>query len=229
MKGSYHSLIYGSQITEQIEETELFKKYSLSDDHYIGFEYGRVYGIYDNLHYTYQGVLQLTQCEVPEKIKILFKETYPNLEGSSYALIQNLWDTSYHYVIGGEETKYVDPCYYRPGVIVHGYWIKDYKSDEWDQNIFEASFFPLSHNLEIIGIGDNMENRPSDYMIGMRIDEIDGDPKKAFEQLSTPYCHIDSNIPSRDKVLNVLHEIHSDIQITAIPMLCFVELSLRLK
>lgn len=214
-EGSYHSLIYGSQITNYVEETELFKKYSLpqygyldSGEDFIGFEYGRIYGLYDKLHYTYKGDLTLTQAEVPEEIKIIFKRTYPELEGSCLALIQNV--RNFHYVCGS---------------IVHGYWIKMKKEgyDEWYDDIYEASFGVLTNNLEIVKVAHNMKDVPSEFIIGIRMVGINGDEQEVAGQFSTTYSSLNSGLPSRNKVLSVLHEYNSDIEITALPMLCFVQ------
>lgn len=229
-EGSHHKLIYGSIIDkdECIQTTDLFKRYSLpiygypeEGEHFIGFEYGRINGLYDHLHYTYQGELTFTQAQVPEEIKRLFKETYPELIGSCQAIIQNVRNS-----------------HYTSGNLMYGYWIitKKDEYDDWHDEIFDISSgadFTDGNKLglEITSVGHNMEDTntmPSEFLIGMRIatftaNEGEGDHQDLAKQLSKSYSSDGSGLPSRNEILVILHRIHPDIQITLIPMLCLVQ------
>ena len=224
-EGSHHKLIYGSLIDKDDDpkQTELFKIYSLAQygdptygDHFIGFEYGRVNGLYDYMRYCYQGSLQLTQCEVPSEIQRLFEETYPNLTGSCLAIIQN-----------------VRNCHYVSANVMHGYWIQ-YTGDEteevdWIDEISDLSYgSKLEHKLEIVRADHNMRDTnsvPFEFFIGVRIDQFEeqDEPEILAKQLSKSYSSENSGLPSRKDVLEVLHKVHPDIQITQLPMLCFLQ------
>lgn len=227
IEGSYHTLIYGSIINKKqydiIKETELFKKYSLylygySDkgEKFIGFEYGRIYNLYDKLHYSYGDKLSFTQSKVPEEIKLLFKETYPKLKGSSHAIIQN-----------------VRCSHYTSGNVMHGYWIKvDEVSDELHEAAMGAKMETYGFdNLEIMNVGHNMTDTnsvPSEYFIGTTLkcftpNEGDTDHKKLAKQLSKTYYSADSKLPERDIILKVLHNINPNITIIQVPMLCLIQ------
>lgn len=221
IEGSYHALIYGSIITKDVEETELFKRYSLylygydGGEKFIGFEYGRIYGLYDKLHYSYGDKLSFTQSKVPEEIKSLFKETYPKLKGGNHAIIQN-----------------VRCSHYTSGNVMHGYWIKvDEVSDELYDASIGGQIETYGHKIEIMNVGHNMtdtNSTPSSYFIGVTLkcftpNEGDTDHKKLAKQLSKTYYSKDSKLPERDIILKILHNIDPDMDIIQVPMLCLIQ------
>lgn len=231
LEGSYHVLIYGSYINKKqydiIKETELFKKYSLylygySDkgEKFIGFEYCRIYGLYDKLHYTYGDKLSFTQAKVPNEIKALFKESYPKLKGSSHALIQN-----------------VRCSHYTSANVMHGYWIT---TKEINDKICdcpqhgENKFKTYGFDLDIMNAGHNMidtNSTPGDYFIGITIKRLaynDGytDHKTLAKQLLKTYYSEDSGLPERDIILKVLKKLDPMFNtdcLTQFPMLCLIQ------
>jgi hypothetical protein len=226
IEGSYHALIYGAIIDKDVVETELFKRYSLylygyaGGEKFIGFEYGRIHGLYDKLHYSYGDKLSLTQSKVPEEIKLLFKETYPKLKGSSHAIIQN-----------------VDCSHYTSGNIMHGYWINmnninDDNADKISDISMGANMETYGfNNLEITSVGHNMtdtNSSPSEFFIGVTLkrftpNEGETDHKKLARQLSKTYYAKNSKLPERDIILKVLHNIDPNITIIPVPMLCLIQ------
>ena len=220
MGDSYHSLIYGSMLTndeyENVKETELFKKYSLPmygspGDKFIGFEYGRIYGLYDKLHYTYGDTLSFTSATVPDKIKLPFKETYPTLKGSCHAIIQNVYTS-----------------HYTSGSVMHGYWINQIENeDKILEIVYGAEMETYGHDLVIKEVGHNMLCNDK-YFIGFTIKEItanecDTDHEKLAKQLTKTYSTNNSKLPERDVILRILHNIDPQINLSQLPMLCLLQ------
>ena len=218
-EGSHHKLIYGSLIEKDkyIQETDLFKIYSLpiygyprKGDHFIGFEYGRINGLYDYLHYSYEGELKFTQCEVPNVIKQLFKDNYPDLVGSCHAIIQNVRNS-----------------HYASGNVMYGYWII---TDDEDY-LINAIGEDLGHDLTIESVGHNMQDTnsiPSNFFVGITTErfasnEDEDDHQHLAKQLSGSYSFKDCKLPSREDILIVLHKIHPNLNITSIPMICLIQ------
>jgi hypothetical protein len=210
-EGSHHKLIWGSVIDRDlnIKETALFKKYSLpiygipdKGEHFIGFEYGRINGLYDHLHYCYEGELQFTRSEVPDGIRELFEKTYPELTGSRHAIIQNVRNS-----------------HYASGRVMHGYWILNDMCD------VEGS--KLGHDLMVLSIDHNMSHTnstPSHALIGINLAFFEQDDSEELaDKLSRLYSSRNSKLPSREDVLRILHTIHPDIRISEIPMLCLIQ------
>lgn len=233
IEGSYHALIYGSILTKKeyfhLKETDLFKKYSLylygySDDgdKFIGFEYGRIYGLYDRLHYSYGTELSFTQTQVPLEIPALFQKDFPELTGNCHAIIQN-----------------VRSSHYTSGDVMHGYWINtselnDECSDMISEIAYGASFDKKELNLCITRVGHNMMDTnsvPSEYFIGVTLkqftpNEGDADHEKLAKQLSKTYSSLNSDLPLRDDILKVLNNIHPTLGekcITQFPMICLIQ------
>jgi len=219
----HHKLIYGATV-EEIEKNHLivpltiepFQKYTLpmygapdgGDDEFIGFEYGRIYGLYDNLHYAYDGSLKLTNCSVPSSIKELFNITYPLVIGKCYAIIQDVYTS-----------------HYANGNIAYGYWIFT-DNDETCDKLSDMSYNESTGDINVLCPGHNMKNIPSQYFYGKIIkrlpeNECSDDCEKLAKQLCKSYTSI--NIPSRDNMLEELHQIDPNIKLSTIPIIVLLE------
>jgi hypothetical protein len=169
---------------------------------FIGFEYGRINSLYDQLHYCYKGELKFTSSEVPDEIK----ETYPNLVGSCHAIIQNVRNS--HYV---------------SGKVMHGYWVY---SDS-DYGLCDTIGDDLDHRLNKNFIDHNMTDTnsvPSHIFIGIQLMRLNTeDTEELAWQLSRSYSPKNSRLSSREDVLKVLHEINPSVRISEIPMLCLIQ------
>lgn len=212
----HHKFIYGALVDPaEICEVEPFKKYYLplygnphSGECIIGFEYNRVYGLYDNLHYSYTK-LNIVDNEVPNDIITLFEKCYPNLKGTTHAIIQDVYTS-----------------HYASGVIMCGYWILneyDYVNDELFDISMKETFLD---NLTIHCLGHNMKDCPSQYFIGrilshLSSNEAEDNHHDLAEELSQTYTQI--SIPSKDKILSELHKISTDITISIIPSIVLLQ------
>ena len=120
---------------------------------FIGFEYGKIYGLYDNLHYSYDS-LTLGNFAVPDFIKTQFKIAYPNLNAKCYAIIQDVYTS-----------------HYANGNIMYGYWI----STDDDEIVDELDELCTLHDLddmECFYPCHNMKHIPGQYFIGINYDTI---------------------------------------------------------
>lgn len=244
IEGTYHSLIYGSIINNDqfltIKETDLFKKFSLylygydGGDKFIGFEFDRIYGLYDHLHYSYGDKLSFSQAVLPTKIPELFKATYPELTGYCQAIIQN-----------------VRCSHYTSGNVMHGYWLDVSEThgntDEWIDEIHDIAMcgddwhknnkYGGENNefwIEVMSVGHNMKDTnsvPSEYFVGFTLErfaanEGDEDHPNLAAQLLTSYSIENSRLSSRDVVLQILKKIHPGInthRLSKFPMICLIQ------
>lgn len=221
-QGSYHLLIFGSIIDDDeyknVKETELFKKYALpmygnpyGGEKFIGFEYGRIYGLYDKVHYTYGDTLSFTSATVPDNIKSLFEETYPTLKGTCHAIIQNVYTS-----------------HYTSGSIMYGYWINQINNEDKILDIvYGAEMETYGYDIQIKEIGHNMSNSVQ-FFIGVNIKEFvanegDRDHEKLAEQLTKAYSTTNSKLPERDVILRILRNIDPQINLSQLPMLCLLQ------
>ena len=106
----------------------------------IGYKFGEVKGLYENLHFTYKNELQLAQ-PVTESVIKMFQKQYPDKEGKTYGLLDNVR-------IGNQAF----------GKLMYGYWATIEDPEDYDINLelLElgidgiTALFP-AHGLENLG------------------------------------------------------------------------------
>ncbi len=231
----HHKLIYGFYVDDtDTKPIKPFQKYSLGGSDsgdggdggdYIGFEYDRVIGIFNNYQYVYDGKLQFSTGKVPQQIIDLFKEKYPEKEATCYALIQDV--PTYHY------------CY---GFIMYGYWINidadQYISDIlWDL-CYKSNTFKT--DLKILQAGDNLQKVPGEYFCGVNIEEFtstEASDPESCEELAIQLCKSYEpflNIAPKDIIIKELfstiltktdltQESLQKIKFSYLPVLTFVQ------
>jgi len=177
---------------------------------FIGIEYGRINNLFNEFTYTYDTTFTVSQnCILPQCIIDLFKETYPDVEGNSYALIQNVYCA-----------KFVN------GYVATGYWI--FCEEETKDKLIEAYSEGIM-KLDVLEVGHNMaKNTPSNLFIGSIIEKIndceDCDPWCFNDLAKTLHkTYTAGDIPDRGSILNMLHEFDKFIVISHIPMTCVIE------
>lgn len=176
---SYYSLIYGSVFEEikmvypdieYVDDEPLIKIYSLplygcnkcddEENMIVGIEYGRIYNLYENAKYTYDNKMQISDATIPDKIKHIFDQKYPNIKGKYYAVIQNVYTS--HYV---------------SGLIMYGYWILSENVLDLDTEILLGdviySYNDIDNEYDIIQCGHNMKHTPSKKFIGKILSYLD--------------------------------------------------------
>jgi hypothetical protein len=222
MSNPHHKFIYGApanriqKVLGEVIINEPFQKFAgpardaKEIGNYIGFEYSRIYGLFDSLKYTYGDTFTICNESVPEDIKKLFAKTYPGVAGKVYALIQDVY-----------VAKFVT------GVIATGYWIQS--TDKYDE-LLELSYeYTYHENLSILSVGHNMRKRtPSEFFIGIIIKQIDScedcDPSD-FNRLARRFhaTYTVPELPPKDEILIKLHEIDPAITLSYKPMTCLIE------
>jgi hypothetical protein len=179
---------------------------------YIGFECGRVNGLFTDFTYTYDKTFTIIDYAIPQQIKELFEQTYPGVDAMIYALIQDVYCAKF-----------------ARGFVATGYWV--FCDEETKDNIMEAYNEGSFNNFDIVPIkvGHNMvKNTPSDLFIGNIIGDIenceDCEPwcfNELAEKLSGTYTAND--IPDRKNILEILQKVGGDVNISLIPMTCVIE------
>lgn len=239
--GSHHKLIYGFPLSDSLDSEESnhgnpFRKYYLpmygcddvGEGGFIGFEYGRVNGLFDNFNPSYNGRLCFNTAEVPREIIQLFKERYPNRQAKCYALLQNAYTSHY-------------AC----GEIMYGYAITLNESDPGEDadtlndHTHTKLEGDLSGKLQIVEVGHNMDTSSAqrsscsyDYFVGTSIngfttcEDNDGCEKLA-EELSTQY-RAPHDFPSKEEIQTILDKIGGTekpikYSLSFLPMLVFVQ------
>ncbi len=221
----HHKLIYGApakQIQKKcgsitnaniIHPFTVFKGPDRDADEigdYIGFECGRVNGLFTEFTYTYDKTFTVVNYTVPQQIIELFEQTYPGVTAEIYALIQN-----------------VHCAKFTRGFVATGYWI--FCNEETKDEIVEAYNEDRFGSLDVIKVGHNMvKNTPSDLFIGSVIGNItdceDCEPwcfNELAERLTVKYTA--SDMSDRKTILGAVREINKDATISLIPMTCVIE------
>ena len=162
----------------------------------IGYKFGEVKGLYENLHFTYKNELQLAQ-PVPESVVKMFQTQYPDQEGGTYGLLDNV-------DIGNQAF----------GKLMHGYWATledpDPDSDGYDISDINLELLELgidgitalfpAHGLETLG-----EPYKKNIFIGVDIESFCSDDSEDIGAFLTK-VHKSSpqKLPSRTKILDIL-------------------------
>lgn len=220
----HHKLIYGASIenlkkvNKQVSVIAPFQKYTApmnSNDtvEFIGFEYGRVCGLYDSLHYSYENELQLCAESVPDSIIGSFADYYPGVTGKSYAIIQDVYTS--HYVWG---------------TIMYGYWITT-NNKKVTGELCDLELDKKWKNVEIKLPGHNMKDLPGDLFIGKSLGELsqcEDNDVRDYYKLAKQICKTymidnETNLPSRNTILKRLHKVNSKIDISIIPQIALIQ------
>lgn len=228
---SYHIFIFGATLKEIKEKCPYVffsekkdnrilascQKYILpmcnDNDEYeefIGIEYGRCSGLFDNLQYTYGESLTLANCIVPDQIKTLFYKIYPNIKGKCYVFIQNSNTYTSHYA---------------NAVVMHGYWLSTLS-----EKIRSLQYISKKYQIAELDLrfhsGSNTEEKSEDIFIGKTLEHIGtGITSQECEHLATKLCETYRPLwvlPSRDLILTKLHELDPDATLSDIPMIALI-------
>ncbi len=183
-----------------------FKQYTMpmyggSENHkFIGYEYGRINGIFNQLHYD-TTELHFSHSKVPDKIVELWKKTYPKLEAKCYAIIQDVYT-----------------CHYANGYVGYGYWMFEY--DNCDGYCFGNDLESLEHHY-ISQISHTMKDTPSSLFCGVNLNEFSNiDELDDCEELAEQLCQVykpSSKLASRETIImhitgNVLSKLNHNIR-----------------
>lgn len=207
-----HILIYG-MVSNGQNAKNIFRSYSLpmygsaDDTVYIGYEYGRINGLYDEYKQINENG-KICEFSVPQKIKDLFKILYPGETPKCYALIQNVYTSHY--------------CY---GSVVYGYPIiaKSGNKDDLYEILVEDCNSKDDDGMVIIssdGMGHNMKNLPSQYIYGKAKELVVCEDEDDCEELALQLTstHIRPTLESRDVLLERLSDYSTDITLAAEPI-----------
>lgn len=162
----------------------------------IGYKFGEVKGLYENLHFTYKNELQLAHT-VPESVVKMFKKQYPDKEGWTYGLLDNV-------DIGNQAF----------GNLMYGYWatIEDPEpgSDDYDVSdinleLFEWGIDGITANFPAHGLENLGEPSYKNIFIGVDIKSICADDSEDIgDFLTKVYKSSPQKLPSRSKLLDML-------------------------
>lgn len=165
--------------------------------------------MYHNYHYSYNNTISpFSNNSVPTEIVQLFNETFPGVEATTYAFIE-------------EKYKTLIPSAY----IICGYWIFDYKYSD-DNDILELDCEKLQEDLFIYTPAHTMKNTPGEYFIGKIIEELPytTNPKTCHqlnEKMHKVYTQVE--LPSKEKILKLLHTVDNNITLSELPMLILLQ------
>lgn len=210
----HHKLIYGFPITadSDLVPMEPFQKYTAplygdsSDEdclNFIGFEYGRIHEICEQVKWVYAGNLQLSTAEVPDIIVEKMKKMYPNQKLDCYAVIQNVYTSHY--------------CY---ASIMFGYWINHndgtMDDDKWS-NVDDISGLDLvlpGHNALLDeGHCSFLGESLCDLSTNEDVDEC----LALATQIHKKYEPVD--LPNRGDLVNAIKDIDPDAKLSDLPVL----------
>ncbi len=227
----HHKLIYGfipdddaetddGDLLPKIKAIYPFREFWLDmygkhDTRFIGFEFGKVSGIFDNPPAVYEGELCFTKADVPGKIVDNFKAKYPNQEAEKYAIIQDVYTS--HYACGS---------------IVYGYKIIQNKDDD-DETVEDALFhgtWEKFGEMQLLRFSHNAENGDAYvYTIGNVVEEfvtceVPEECPQLFEQLTKNYTKTNLSEKGiiKQKLVSCLEIDYDSIELSYLPMLMFV-------
>lgn len=204
----HHILIYGVPCYSypEIEPHGPFKEHympiygdPIGGTKFIGHEYGRIHGLYENPIKVDAGGISITLAEPSEQIKEKFKALYPGATPGCYALIQNV--RNHHYASGG---------------IVYGYGIGHDDCDPYEIcDIFNRNSIDGIELINVSG-GHNM-NDSFELFLGVEIalfpgleDEDDcADLVKLMRDIHRPIP-----IPSRAELLDRIAAVKDGDKLT---------------
>lgn len=208
----HHKLIYGAAIKNKVEckMIEPFQKFTLpkrdgSDHYFIGFQYGQVDLLYDKLHSGYGESFTVCHSKPSQEIKDLFKQCYPDLKTTTYALFQNVYTSLFS-----------------NGVIMYGYWISNFDYD---------GLYTIQ-KMEVCVPAHTMENKYSDkQFIGIILTELpsfeDQNPKdlhKVAKKLTKRYKK-PIDLARRSNLLTELSAIDPEAELSPFPMFAVIPLA----
>jgi hypothetical protein len=218
MSHPHYKLIYGASARVCSDVQKPFQKYKfpceplakhdVNEYSIVGFEYGRIYGMYENSEYSY-GTMRISNSTVPNQVVELFRQTYPGVDATCYALIND-----------------VTSPWMVEGLIAYGYWIMS------DNRETLRKLNDKSYNSESLIIstnyGHNVKNNISDFFYGKTVDHFDtadSDSADGYKKLAKQFNHIYEpvEIPARETILSELHTIDPEIQLSEFPMLVLIQ------
>jgi len=199
-QNSYHILIYGTFIDKDIKCISPFKEYytPMRDEkglNFIGFQFDRINRLYqDYIHDP--NILIISNVSPSQAIKNLWNETYPEIEGKCYCLIQNV-------------------SHYTNGSVAYGYWIntENYETDDLlndfhmrGKNINGMTMFSPDHVQS--------DSTPAPFFYGKLLARLpENEDENDCELSATNFMKIykPQNIPSRLECLNdIINKIKID-------------------
>ena len=184
-KDSYHILIYGIVKNNDIKCISPFKEFSVSEDlKFIGFQFDRIDRLYQDYNHS-TDILTISNSSPSQAMKDLWNETYPEIEGKCYCLIQN-----------------VRVSHYANGSVVYGYWIYT-KDDETSDLLSDLRGDDINNMIIFCPDHVQSDQTPASFFYGKLLAELPSNEDED-ELLAENFMkiHKSQNISSRSECLN---------------------------